>query len=135
MNYLLNQQNLDKKQILVVDDVIDNSLLLATILEAEGYEVDIASCGYTAISKIEANPPNLVLLDLMMPEIDGYEVAGWIRQNQPSVAIMIVTAYDELPAFNEHQLQIDGFIRKPINIDELLTQVQAVLKPETRSKE
>nr|WP_235147895.1 response regulator [Fischerella muscicola] len=119
---------MNKKQILVVDDVIDNSLLLATILESEGYQVDIASSGYTAIAKIEANPPSLVLLDLMMPELDGYEVAKWIRQNQPSVAIVIVTAYDELPAFDQQQLQIDGFLHKPINIDELLMQVQAILE-------
>ncbi|WP_026734447.1 response regulator transcription factor [Fischerella sp. PCC 9605] len=128
MSYLFSPKNLGKKQILVVDDVIDNSLLIATILEAEGYQVDIASCGYTAISKIEANPPNLVLLDLMMPEIDGYEVARWIRQNHPSISVMIVTAYDELPAFEQQQVQVDGVIRKPINIDELVTQVQAILE-------
>ncbi|WP_308409912.1 response regulator transcription factor, partial [Fischerella thermalis] len=128
MSYLFLEENLNKKQILVVDDVIDNSLLLATILESEGYQVDIASSGYTAIAKIEANPPSLVLLDLMMPELDGYEVAKWIRQNQPSVAIVIVTAYDELPTFDQQQLQIDGFLHKPINIDELLMQVQAILE-------
>ncbi|MBD2430487.1 MULTISPECIES: response regulator transcription factor [Fischerella] len=128
MSCLFLEENLNKKQILVVDDVIDNSLLLATILESEGYQVDIASSGYTAIAKIEANPPSLVLLDLMMPELDGYEVAKWIRQNQPSVAIVIVTAYDELPAFDQQQLQIDGFLHKPINIDELLMQVQAILE-------
>ncbi|MER3492045.1 response regulator [Fischerella thermalis CCMEE 5268] len=128
MSCLFLEENLNKKQILVVDDVIDNSLLLATILESEGYQVDIASSGYTAIAKIEANPPSLVLLDLMMPELDGYEVAKWIRQNQPSVAIVIVTAYDELPTFDQQQLQIDGFLHKPINIDELLMQVQAILE-------
>ncbi|RDH47993.1 response regulator transcription factor [Fischerella thermalis] len=128
MSYLFLEENLNKKQILVVDDVIDNSLLLATILESEGYQVDIASSGYTAMAKIEANPPSLVLLDLMMPELDGYEVAKWIRQNQPSVAIVIVTAYDELPTFDQQQLQIDGFLHKPINIDELLMQVQAILE-------
>ncbi|MBF1989226.1 response regulator transcription factor [Fischerella thermalis] len=128
MSYFFLEENLNKKQILVVDDVIDNSLLLATILESEGYQVDIASSGYTAIAKIEANPPSLVLLDLMMPELDGYEVAKWIRQNQPSVAIVIVTAYDELPTFDQQQLQIDGFLHKPINIDELLMQVQAILE-------
>lgn len=128
MSCLFLEENLNKKQILVVDDVIDNSLLLATILESEGYQVDIASSGYTAIAKIEANPPSLVLLDLMMPELDGYEVAKWIRQNQPSVAIVIVTAYDELPTFDQQQLQIDGLLHKPINIDELLMQVQAILE-------
>lgn len=128
MSCFFLEENLNKKQILVVDDVIDNSLLLATILESEGYQVDIASSGYTAIAKIEANPPSLVLLDLMMPELDGYEVAKWIRQNQPSVAIVIVTAYDELPTFDQQQLQIDGFLHKPINIDELLMQVQAILE-------
>jgi CheY-like chemotaxis protein len=127
MKDLFCQSHTKKKQILVVDDLPDNLLLLATILEAEGYEVDTTDCGYKAIAKIEANPPDLVLLDVMMPNIDGYEVAQWISQNQPSVAIVLVTAYDTLPHLDPKKIKIDGFIRKPIDIDEVLLKVETLL--------
>jgi len=127
MKDLFCQPNSKKKQILVVDDLPDNLLLLATILEAEGYEVDTTDCGYKAIAKIEANPPDLVLLDVMMPNIDGYEVAQWISQNQPSVSIVLVTAYDTLPQLDPTKIKIDGFIRKPIDIDEVLLKVETLL--------
>ena len=132
MNDLFCQSNLKKKQILVVDDLIDNSLLLATILEAEGYEVDTTDCGYKAIAKIETNPPHLVLLDVMMPDIDGYEVAQWITQNQPSVSIVLVTAHDILPRLDPKKIKIDGFIRKPIDIDEVLLKVETLLASNQR---
>lgn len=127
MKDLFYQLDSRKKQILVVDDLFDNCLLLATILEAEGYEVDTTDCGYKAIAKIEANPPDLVLLDVMMPNIDGYEVAQWISQNQPSVAIVLVTAYDTLPQLDSKKIKIDGFIRKPIDLDEVLLKVETLL--------
>lgn len=127
MKDLFCQQDSQKKQILVVDDFLDNCLLLATILEAEGYEVDTTDCGYKAIAKIEANPPDLVLLDVMMPNIDGYEVAQWISQNQPSVSIVMVTAYDVLPHLDPKKIKINGFIRKPIDIDEVLLKVETLL--------
>jgi CheY-like chemotaxis protein len=127
MNDLFCQQDSQKKQILVVDDLLDNCLLLATILEAEGYEVDTTDCGYKAIAKIEANPPDLVLLDVMMPNIDGYEVAQWISQNQPSVSIVMVTAYDAMPQLDPKKIKISGFIRKPIDLDEVLLKVETLL--------
>lgn len=127
MKDLFCQMNPQKQQILVVDDLFDNSLLLATILEAEGYKVDTTDCGYKAIAKIEVNPPDLVLLDVMMPNIDGYEVAQWVAQNQPSVSIVLVTAYDILPRFDPKQIRIDGFIRKPIDLEEALLKVETVL--------
>ncbi|URD52491.1 response regulator transcription factor [Chroococcidiopsis sp. CCNUC1] len=127
MKDLFCQLDSRKKQVLIVDDLLDNCLLLATILEAEGYEVDTTDCGYKAIAKIEANPPDLVLLDVMMPNIDGYEVAQWISQNQPSVSIVLVTAYDTLPQLDPRKVKIDGFIRKPIDLDEVLLKVETLL--------
>jgi CheY-like chemotaxis protein len=127
MSYISENQNFSNNHILVVDDFLDNSLLLATLLELEGYEVDIADNGRTAISKIEANPPNLVLSDLMMPELDGIGLAYWIRQHQPSLPIVLITAYDQLPTVDDNQVSVDGFIRKPVNIDDLLMAVRGIL--------
>ena len=65
-------------RILVVDDVADNSFLLQMLLEDEGYQVEVADSGAAALAKIESAPPKLVLLDVMMPGMNGYEVAQQI---------------------------------------------------------
>lgn len=123
----LNTQYLDKRRVIVVDNAIDHIRLLATILEMEGYEVETAICGYTAISKIDTNPPDIVLLDLMMPQINGVEVTKWIRKNHPNVAVVLVTSDYELEEAPIHQVQFDGFITKPIDFDEVISSVQAIL--------
>ncbi|MEH2271481.1 MAG: response regulator, partial [Nostoc sp.] len=61
-------------RILAVDDTPDNLILVQTILESEGYEIDLASDGIKALRQIDQSPPDLILLDVMMPGIDGYEV-------------------------------------------------------------
>jgi CheY-like chemotaxis protein len=126
MPNLLSTKYLDEKQVLVVDNVIDHSELLVYILKAEGYSVEAANCGYSAIAKIEANPPHLVLLDLMMPGMGGAEVARWVRQNQPSVKIILVTSDYELLEMLA-QVPIDGFLAKPIDYEKTINTVQAVL--------
>lgn len=137
MNYQFNSQDWYNNRILMVDDMIDNTSLLATVLEVEGYQVDVANDGYTAIFKIEENPPSLVLLDAMMPEIDGFQVAQWIRQNHSYVNILLVTAYDQASVFsnlNKLSVQVDGLIYKPINIKELLQKIQTILAPAPSKK-
>ncbi|OKH34279.1 response regulator [Calothrix sp. HK-06] len=128
MRNIFSTQNLGKKRVLVVDDNIDNALLLSTLLETEGYLVDVANCGYTAISKIEANPPNIVLLDLIMPIIDGIEVARWIRKNRPSVAVVLVTAYSDLDDLLPDKVKFDGIITKPLNFEETILLIQNILE-------
>lgn len=120
----------EKSYILVVDDVPDNILLLQTILESEGYTVDAALSGRSALSKIQAILPDLVLLDVMMPDMDGYEVTQSIRQNQnlPLIPIVLVTAYDEPSADQGFEVGADDFIRKPIDIDKLLAKVKNLLQ-------
>lgn len=112
----------DEKYILVVDDLADNLFLLKTVLEAEGYAVEVASDGGTALAKVAEMPPGLMLLDVMMPDMTGYEVTRRIRQNDrlSSIPIVLITAYDEL----SEEVGADGFLRKPIDFDELLTQVR-----------
>ncbi|NJK48991.1 response regulator [Candidatus Gracilibacteria bacterium] len=113
------------KQILVVDASLHNSQFLATILALEGYEVTIASCGYTAIAKIEANPPDLVLLDAILPELDGIQVARWIRYNRPNVAVMLMTENNKT-ATAPYPFGIRGYISKPFNFKTLLAQIESV---------
>jgi CheY-like chemotaxis protein len=117
-------------RILVVDDLSDNLLLLQTVLEAEGYEVDTANSGRLALAKVEAAPPDLILLDVMMPDMNGYEVTRQIRQNQsvPFIPILLVTAYEDTNAIQGLALGANDFIRKPIEFDTLLARIEAFLQ-------
>jgi CheY-like chemotaxis protein len=116
-------------QILVVDDVEDNLLLLQMLLEAEGYEVETADNGTAAIARVEASPPDLLLLDVMMPDMSGYEVTHHLRYNKSlSIPIVLVSAHDEASAAEGLELGANDFIRKPIDFDELLTRIKTFIK-------
>ncbi|MBD1909360.1 response regulator [Leptolyngbya sp. PL-A3] len=122
-------------RILVVDDLPDNILLLQTLLEAEGYDVETAESGSLALAKVEANPPDLVLLDIMMPGMNGYEVTQQIRQNSalPFFPILLISAHERDDAVRGLDLGANDFIRKPINFDELLARVRAFLRSQQQN--
>lgn len=103
---------------------------MQTLLEAEGYEVELADNGQLAIEKTESTTPDLILLDVMMPGMNGYEVTKRIRQNQniPYVPILLVTAYDQPKATEGLNSGANDFIRKPIDFDELLARIRAFLQ-------
>ncbi len=115
------------KRILVVDDAVDNLFLLQTVLEVEGYQVEIADSGKAALAKIELEPPDLLLLDMMMPGMNGIEVVQHIRQNMnlPFIPVILVTGCDR-PCESE-KLDIEDFIAKPVDFDKLLWRVGAIL--------
>jgi len=117
-------------RLLIVDDVPDNLFLVRTILEEEGYEIIAASNGYEALKIIESDPIDLVLLDVMMPLMDGYEVTRRIRaiKDLPFIPILLITAYDCANAVKGLDLGADEFIRKPIEADELLARVRSLLR-------
>jgi CheY-like chemotaxis protein len=117
------------RRILVVDDVADNLLLLQTVLETEGYDIDTALDGCLALAKIEASPPDLLLLDVMMPDMSGYEVTECIRQNDklPFIPILLITAYDEVNVVEGLKIGANGFIGKPIDFDLLLAKIREIL--------
>ena len=118
------------KRILIVDDIEDNLSLLQAILMEEGYEVDITKDGKSALAKIEASPPDLLLLDAMMPQMNGYEVTRRIRQNKnlPFIPILMITAYEDANVPEGLDLGANDFIRKPIDFDELMSRVKANLR-------
>ncbi len=117
-------------RLLIVDDVPDNLFLVRTILEEEGYEIITASNGHEALKIIESEPIDLVLLDVMMPLMDGYEVTRRIRamKDLPFIPILLITAYDRANAVKGLDLGADEFIRKPIEADELLARVRSLLR-------
>ena len=118
-------------RILVVDDLPDNYVLLQTVLEIEGYVVEVADSGHAALESIASHPPDLVLLDVMMPGMNGFEVTRRLRQN-PSlsfISILLVTGYSEPTPADGFDVGADGFIRKPIDFDDLLHQIRTILQP------
>jgi CheY-like chemotaxis protein len=114
--------------ILVVDDIADNCFLLQTFLEAEGYIVDTAESGSEAIAKIESNMPRLILLDVMMPGMNGYEVAENIRESMHLVnlPILLVTGMEASKISDSEHTNVNGIIRKPIDLEHLLEKVKTL---------
>ncbi|MDX2242017.1 MAG: response regulator [Leptolyngbyaceae cyanobacterium bins.302] len=118
-------------RILVVDDVYDNLLLIENILDDEQYSIELASDGFSALAAIDREPPDLVLLDVMMPEMHGYEVTRRIRDNDKLlsyVPILLVTAHDQTSAVEGLDAGADDFIRKPFDTEELLARVRSLLR-------
>ncbi|MFP4104101.1 hybrid sensor histidine kinase/response regulator [Coleofasciculus sp.] len=117
-------------RILAVDDAPDNLFLMQTILESEGYELSLVEDGYSALAIVEKSPPDLILLDVMMPQIDGYEVTRRIRQNNslPFIPILLITAYEQSSAIEGLDAGADDFIRKPVDVGELLARVRSLLR-------
>jgi CheY-like chemotaxis protein len=128
MNYWSPQHNAIPR-ILVVDDVADNSYLMQALLESEGYQVEIADSGRAALAHINQSPPDLVLLDIMMPEMNGFEVTQQIRQNHDlsALPIFLVTGHDQIQLSTLEAVEVNGLIRKPIDFEEVLIKVKSVL--------
>ncbi|BAZ29997.1 response regulator receiver sensor signal transduction histidine kinase [Cylindrospermum sp. NIES-4074] len=117
-------------RILAVDDTRDNLILVQTILESEGYEIDLVSDGTAALQQVEQAPPDLILLDVMMPGMDGYEVTRRIRNNPELsyIPILLITAFHESSVVEGLDAGADDFIRKPFDTDELLARVRSLLR-------
>jgi two-component system sensor histidine kinase/response regulator len=126
----MSVESLKIDRILAVDDTPDNLILVETILESEGFEIDLVADGITALQQIAESPPDLILLDVMMPGIDGYEVTRRIRNNAqlPYIPILLITAFTESSVVEGLDAGADDFIRKPFDTDELLARVRSLLR-------
>ncbi len=133
-----NMQNQNIANILIVDDVPANLKILGEILKLEGYKVRPVPNGILALQVIEKEIPDLILLDIMMPEIDGYEVCKRLRENPRFADIPVIF----ISALNETQnivkaLKVGGvdYVTKPFQAEEVLARVATHLKINQQQKE
>ena len=118
----------DKNKVLIVDDDKHIAELISLYFEKEGYETNEAYSGRSAINIFKDYAPNIVLLDIMLPEMDGYQVCREIRQIS-NVPIILLTAKGEV--FDKVlglELGADDYIIKPFDPKELIARVKAVLR-------
>src|SRR5260370_2109812 len=117
-----------KTTILVADDDPQLLRLVTRNLQFEGYEVLPASDGQQALEQIEAQTPDLVLLDVMMPKLDGFSVCHRVREFSAVPIIMITARGQEQDKIRGLDLGADDYLTKPFSVDELLARVRAVLR-------
>ena len=121
---------LEKSTILYVEDNADNRMLIRRVLMAEGYAVVEAGGARDALQKIQGMRPDLILMDVNMPDTDGYSLTAEIkaRPGFASVPIIAVTA-NVMRGDRERSLEAgcDGYIQKPIDIDILTSQIERFL--------
>lgn len=118
-------------KILVVDDLLDNLRLLSSLLMEEGYDVRRAPDGSMALSNVPRFEPDLILLDIMMPEMDGYEVCKRLKADEKSKDIPIIflsaldLTFDKVKAF---EVGAADFINKPFHPAEVMARVKNQLR-------
>lgn len=113
------------ESILVVEDNQDLSLLFRLVLESAGYQVATVDDGRKALTQVEKLQPQLVVMDIMMPEVSGLQVSRNIK-DQPdyqSLPILLVSAIDRLQDEQLHSSKADAILYKPFDIDYLITKV------------
>ena len=117
-------------KILVVDDVPENVRLLEAVLVPRGYEVVTAHDGDAALDLVEAEEPDLILLDVMMPGLDGYAVCTRLRANDDTAMLPVIMVTSSVGQEKTRAIEAgaDDFIPKPFNHDELLTRVRSLLR-------
>lgn len=117
-----------KTRVLVVDDELINIKLLRANLEARDYEVLAAMDGAEALRIVETELPDLLILDIMMPKMDGFEVCRQLREWSQVPIIMLSARSDTKDKIKCLDLGADGYITKPFDTNELISQVKAVLR-------
>ena len=115
--------------ILIVDDDKNTRILMQAVLEAENYVVSMAANGEEALSIIDSQHIDLVILDIMMPKMNGYELTQILRDAQNDIPILMVSA-KQLPADRKKGFLVgtDDYMTKPVDEEEMLLRIKALLR-------
>ena len=122
-----------RKKLLIVDDEPDAAIILAKNLKARGYEVYTASNGLDAIAMAKTNGPDLIILDILMPGMDGTEIAAELQEEESTRDIPIifltclVTKKTEQIGSKYHDVDKRAFIAKPYDLDKLLLEIDRLI--------
>ena len=111
-------------RVLIVDDEPDIRATVSAMLEIEGYHVDEAANGADALHAIEARPPDLILLDMRMPVLDGWGFASELRRRGHGTPIVVMTAARDAARW-AGEIAAAAFVAKPFGLDDLITAVES----------
>ncbi|MGG6262789.1 response regulator [Leptolyngbya sp. AN03gr2] len=118
-----------KKIVLVIDDRQDTNQLVRTVLELEGLHTESAHCAIAAITKLHSITPNLILSDIFLPDINGYELTQYLRQSGlcKSCPILLYSAHAKNLVNDGQQYGSNGMIRDIVDFDNLINQIELAL--------
>ena len=117
-----------KKKILVVDDETAIQESLQGILESQGYAVEVTNSGYQCLSKIKENEYNLLILDLKIPDIDGFEILKKVSDSRPDLNIIIITGFGNLEVAKDVLTHGAAYyFDKPIDLNRFIDRVNRLL--------
>jgi two-component system alkaline phosphatase synthesis response regulator PhoP len=124
-----------KKRILVVDDEPDFASIVQKNLEKEGFSVEIAYDGLEGIEKVKANPPDAIVLDVMMPEMDGYEMCSKLKADKqyadiPILMLTAVASHVTSTRYSHHggmSMEADDYLPKPASAEETTESIKGLL--------
>ncbi len=128
MEYMEGNSNHKRYLILVVDDEIRIVRMIRMNLEHDGYDVIEANSGQQALDMVRSQMPNLVILDVMMPGLDGYETLSILREISQVPVIMLTAKGEEEDRIRGLELGADDYVTKPFSPRELMSRVKAVLR-------
>ena len=131
---MFNRGSEDTKDILVIDDNKDSLLLMQLILEQQGHRTSLACCGKEGLFAIDTTPPDLVILDLMMPDMSGLDLIEILKKdgNLRNIPILLLTANIKLG--KEDVTNADEVCHKPFEIDNLLIKIKSLLVRDRHSR-
>ncbi|MBW1763161.1 MAG: response regulator [Deltaproteobacteria bacterium] len=126
----------DKKRILVVDDEPDFAAIVQLNLEKEGFEVDVAYDGVEALKKVKASPPDAIVLDVMMPEKDGYAVCAELKNDEkyediPIVMLTAVAGHVGSTRYSHRDgmsMGADDYLPKPASAEEITESIKGLIE-------
>jgi DNA-binding NtrC family response regulator len=115
----------NKIKVLVVDDEVEFASTLAERLELRGFQAKSANCGEDAIACVISSPPHVVVLDIEIPDINGYQIFETIKETNPKIEVILMTGYGSIKPGIDGMIQgAFDFLMKPVSMTTLLEKIQ-----------